>query len=382
MGHSSFTRTLYESARSASVPDYGTAGATTRKAEQQAYSTGNLDPLVDPSEYGVIRLSLPRVSKKDDGTYELNIGTPMPIETRVDTTGSMGNNVDVAMEVLPDAFELWNQVLPGYDLQIATGIFGDHKDRFPLCRPQFEMEASKIVKQLSLMVPGRSGFDAPEDPDIGIFGGAYLTRAYINRIGLKRYDFTVTDAPGRGVIAINDLKKIYGDEVFNKVKENGYHIDTRAPVNLSEVWDDLITQAHAFILLVDPCHETRKFWETHCGKERVVTIADIKYLPHIQAVIIGLTEGTLPLTDINKFLTSNNLSPNVANSISLSMAKIPIHAQMQLANYTKKPVKGDIFEGKPNIWEDTNLWPIHKIAQNENTNSENDSENMQEDDWL
>lgn len=69
------------------------------------------------------------------------------------------------------------------------------------------------------MVPGRSGFDAPEDPDIGIFGGAYLTRAYINRIGLKRYDFTVTDAPGRGVIAINDLKKIYGDEVFNKVKE-------------------------------------------------------------------------------------------------------------------------------------------------------------------
>ena len=89
-------------------------------------------------------------------------------------------------------------------------------------RKSFAMQAQKIADQLTMMVPERDGGDLPEDPDIGIFGGAYLCRHYINRIGLKGYDFTITDAPGRGLIDSRQLRRVYGDEVFDKCVDNGH----------------------------------------------------------------------------------------------------------------------------------------------------------------
>ena len=136
MGREVFTRSTYKAVKA----DKGVGEReVTKRAEQRAKSTGKLDPLVDPSGFGVIRLSLPRVEQKDD-IWEMLVGCPVPVETRVDTTGSMGGNVDVAMRVLPDAFESMSEVLGGYDIHIATGIFGDVSDMFPLCRPQCERE--------------------------------------------------------------------------------------------------------------------------------------------------------------------------------------------------------------------------------------------------
>jgi len=185
MGKETFSRTAYVRSfkKHASEPGHATADA-----ERQAKITGKLNPLVDPSTYGVIRRSLLRFEQREDGLLVVAVGTPIPIETRVDTTGSMGHNVEVALEVLPNMYEFCQDVLPGYDLQIATGIFGDVCDNFVLCRPQFEMVADKIVQQLTLMVPEHGGGDSPEDPHYGLFGAAYLTDAYINRIGLKGYD--------------------------------------------------------------------------------------------------------------------------------------------------------------------------------------------------
>jgi len=74
-----------------------------KKAEQHAHETGKLNPLVDPAGYGVIRRSLPRFTEKD-GHFILNVGTPMPIETRIDTTGSMGNNIDICLRVMKKSF--------------------------------------------------------------------------------------------------------------------------------------------------------------------------------------------------------------------------------------------------------------------------------------
>lgn len=375
MGHKVYTRSLYMNAL---ATEKVTDKHVTRVAEQKAFSTGKLEPLVDPSGFGVIRLSLPRVEKVETG-YKLTVGTPMPIETRVDTTGSMGGNVDVAMKVLPDAFELWAQVLPGYDVQVATGIFGDVCDKFPLCRPQFEMHVEKIVKQLTMMVPERNGGDAAEDPDIGIFGGAYLTRAYINRIGLKSYDFTVTDAPGRGRVDVKVLQRVYGDEVFDKIKENGHEVEKRGgTVSLSDIWEKLLERSHAFVIQIDNADSTTRFWREHAGKNRVIRLCDTKFLPHVQAVIIGLTEGTLSPNDIGGFLKSNNVEQKIIDSIYKEVADIPLAAQMQLKNYEQKPKKGDIFSGKPNIWDDSNIWPT-QTAEAESEKSEEPSE--EQDEW-
>jgi len=375
MGREVFTRSLYTAAKStASV----SSTHVTKRAEQKAIETGKLEPLVDPAGFGTTRLSLPRVEKKEDDTWEMLVGTPMPIETRVDTTGSMGNNVDVAMDVLPDAFESWSKVLDGYDIQVATGIFGDVKDNFVLCRPQFEMDALKIVKQLTLMVPEHGGGDNPEDPDLGIFGGAYLCRHYINRIGLKGYDFTVTDAPGRGIIDPEVVKRVFGDKAFDKASENGHQISQRGPIQLKDVWSALLDRAHAFVLLVGHSRDTKHFWSEHVGSERVISLPNTKHLPCVQAAIIGLTEGTLTLNDTVEFLQQLNMKKKDAETVSESLANIPIGAQMQLPNFSKIPKKGDVFEGKPDVWEDKYLWPVSNAMET----ADNEQAPEETDDWL
>lgn len=355
MGRNTFTRAAYASAHTAYVPPTGPA---TRAAEQKAHNTGKLNPLVDPAEYGVIRRSLLRFEERPDGLLELTVGCSMPVETRVDTTGSMGGNVDVALRVLPQAYDLCSSVLPGYDLHMATGIFGDVVDRFVLCRPQFEMLAEKLVEQLTLMVPERNGGDATEDPQYGLFGGAYLTAAYVNRIGLKRYDFTVSDAPGREHLSERQLIRVFGDEVFDKVADNGHRIDRNNLPSTKEVVDALLDQAHAFFLQVDNSSRTAVSWEDVFGPERVVALPSTELLPQVQATIIGLTEGTLSLDGVADFLTSNNVSKRDADAIVRSVANIPIGAQVPFREGIRVPQKGDLFRAKPDVFSGDDLWPI------------------------
>ncbi|MAG45031.1 hypothetical protein CL633_04055 [bacterium] len=349
MGKETLSRTTYKSAVKRYVT---TRGSVTVKAEQQARKTGKLHQLVDPAGYGAIRRSLPRFEQEDNSLWGLTVGTPIPIETRVDTTGSMGDNVDVALRVLPDAYELWSMMLPGYDLQIATGIFGDIQDNFVLCRPQFEMTAEKIVEQLTLMVPERDGGDRDEDPHYGLFGSAYLTSAYINKISLKGYDFTVSDAPARDWLDERQLRRIYSEEVFEKVIENGHQMNTQSLPTTKEIVQDLLKRAHAFFLQVESAQDTTKFWAKIFGPERVVVLPSTELLPQVQAAIIGLTEGTIDLQQVEEFLQQNNVNTSDARSITRSVANIPIRAQANLPNFNKRPQKGDLFNEK------TDLWPI------------------------
>src|SRR3989338_6005270 len=347
MGKRTFSRESYESASSLFA---SAEGPVTLRAEQVAHKTGKLNPLVDPAGYGVIRRSLPRLEKRADGLWVLTVGTPIPKEVRVDTTGSMGNNVDIAFRVLPRDYELCSGVLPGYDLQSAIGIFGDVGDRFVLCRPQFEMVAEKIVEQLTLMVPERAGGDAPEDPHYGLFGAAFLTALYFVRIDLKGYDFTVSDAPGRDWLDESQLRRIFGPEVFEKVAENGHKVDSRDLPSTMEVVQDLLKRAHAFFLQVGDAPSTTRFWTGVFGAERVVVLPSTELLPQVQAAIIGLTEGTLDLSSVEEFLQENNVERDDAKRIVRSVANIPIGAQAALPNFGKRPQKGDLFREKTDVW--------------------------------
>jgi hypothetical protein len=342
-----FTREAFTKASEEHVPKGGPA---TGRAEQEAHATGKLNPLVDPQGFGVIRRSLPRFVQNESGLWELTNGVPMPMETRVDTTGSMGDNVDIAIRVLPHAFEHCSSVLPGYDLQVATGIFGDVQDNFVLCRPQFEMEAEKIVPQLTLMVPERDGGDSDEDPHYGLFGGAYLTATYIEKIGLKGYDFTASDARARDRLDESQLRRIFGEEVFAKVAENGHKLNRNDLPNTVEVVQDLLKRAHAFFLQVGSNSSTSQFWHKVFGPKRIITLPDTELMPQVQATIIGLTEGTLELKKVPEFLKHANVSERWAQEIARSVANIPIGAQVALPNFSKRPKIGDLYKEKTDIW--------------------------------
>lgn len=347
MGRDTFSRSVYSLSAKKFAPE---EGPVTSGAERQSRATGKLNPLVDPQGFGVIRRSLPRLEKRKDKLWELLVGIPMPIETRLDTTGSMGGNVDTAFEVLPNMYEYCASVLPGYDLQIATGIFGDVQDMFPLCRPQFEMVAEKIVEQLTLMVPERQGGDTAEDPHYGLFGAAYLTAAHINCLDLKSYDFTVSDAPAHEKFDVRQLQRIFGGEVFEKVAENGHQINSRDLPTPKEVVHDLLGRAHAFFLQVGHNLSTTKFWEGLFGSDRVVILPSTELLPQVQATVIGLTEGTLDLREAKAFLMASNVSKVDAEQIVRSVANIPLGAQAALPNFARRPQKGDLFQKKTDRW--------------------------------
>lgn len=324
-------------------------GSTTHKGEQRHREGKGLHELVDPKGFGAIRRSLNRmVELSEKKLWQLVMGVAMLIELRFDTTGSMGDNVEKAFNSLLRSYDLLRKVLNRYDLQIINSIFGDVVDNYILCRSQAEM-AEKIADQLTMMVPEGGGGDSDEDPQYGIFGAAYLTNAAINNYGLKSYDFTVTDARGRDRVSIDGLKRVFGDNVLEKVKENGFQIKENDLPDLKQMMSDLQKRAHAFAIIIGS--DVGNWWEKYYSKERVVKLPTTDLLPEMQAAIVGLTEGTLTLKTLEEFLIEEaKLSATDAKMILRAVSGIPIGAQASLENFNKIPLEGAVFKNKTDIW--------------------------------
>ncbi|MPM78112.1 hypothetical protein SDC9_125123 [bioreactor metagenome] len=229
------------------------------------------------------------------------------------------------------------------------------------------MTSEKLVEQLTLMVPEGNGHgNHGEDPQYGLFGAAYLTASYNNRLGLKDYDFTISDEPAREYLDERELKRVFGPEVFEKLTENGFKIDHRDLPSTKEVVQDLLKRTHGFFLEAGQQYSnTHSFWVDMFGAERVVVLPDVAILPHVQAVIVGLTEGVLSMCEVVDFLTENKVSKEEARLIARSVSNIPIGAQAELRKKVelehRLPQKGDLFRAK------TDLWPIDpsEIPQDE-----------------
>lgn len=192
MGRNPFSDDDYQKARDT----LGVSQRTdvTKQAEERTRQTGRISEIVDPS-INPIRRSMIRLDPHLK-LWTVTMGTPMDIEVTCDTTGSMGGEVDTLMNTLPNLYGAVAKVLPGYDPQLCLGIFGDCGDPHVVWRPQFEMEAGKIVNYLKELSPQRQGQgNHGEDPQYAMFARAYLTWAYTNQIGLKGYHFVVTDEP-------------------------------------------------------------------------------------------------------------------------------------------------------------------------------------------
>lgn len=348
MGRARFTRDAYAYTAEKVA---GAGGDTSHAGRQRQREGKGIHPLVDPKGYDLIRKSLPRYTQREDGLWQLTVGEPMLFETRFDTTGSMGGNVKLAFDVLPESYDLVSKVLQRYDLQLLNAIFGDVVDDVVLYRSQAEM-AEKIAEQLTLMVPEAAGGDSEEDPEYGLFGGAYLTQAHINGYGLKYYDLTVTDAPTHGRIDHKNLVRVYGDAVYERVKENGHSISRQQLPDSGEIVAELLKHAHAFVLLVHPGGYTLSQWQGWYGKERVITTDSTRHLHYYQALIAGLTEGTLDLRSAVDFLWENGCGRDTARNLVRSVAHIPLGAQAMSQNFEKVPLAGSVFKEK------TDLWPV------------------------
>jgi len=332
------------------------AGSATYAGEERQRTGQGLHDLVDPAGHALVRRCLSFQEPKD-GRFVLCRGTAMPIETLLDTTGSMGRNVEVAMNSLPKFYHLLaessNAVLKRYDPQLITAIFGDYLDNYILQRSQFEFD-ERIAEQMTLMYPehGGKGNNA-EDPQYGLFGAAFLTDATITKLGLKGYHFLVTDEPGRQ-IEIDQLERVYGKEVLQRTKENGYDISSKKfPVGADEVVKDLIKRTHAFVIIVRGGLSERatSFWKGVYVSERLISLESTKGLHAVQAAIIGLTEGTLTLPNVEDFLVSSEeFSRDQALSVKKAIMHIPIGAQSNLPNFGKVPMKGAVYADKHDVW--------------------------------
>ena len=320
----------------------------TSAARQKVRETGKLDPAVDPA-IDTIRRSLIRFEATEDKKWRVSVGCPMDIESSLDSTGSMGDNVDKAIAVLPDTYKLASEMLPGYDVQIACGIFGDVVDDFVLNRPQFEMTAEKIVDYLTKMHPEGAGGDTPEDPQYAMFASAYFTAAYTNRIGLKGYFFLITDTNMHGRISKDALKRIFGNDFLDKLHENGYEGD-EVP-DLSDVVAKLKATKHAFIIVVGDDWQEYNYWAKRFGAKHVIRVPDTTRLPEIEAAIIGLTEGTLEPIDLESWLKNHQVDSFYIDCCLSDLRQVPYGEQRRLekASEYKIPKLGDIFEKKTDL---------------------------------
>lgn len=362
MGRDSFSRAAYSRVR-AQATQGGTKAATSA-AEERVRAGDGLDPLVDPKglpHLGPVRMSLPRFEREGD-LWVLTSGLPMAVETVLDTTGSMGRNVDMAFDALPQDYDMLTSgdkpVLGRYDVQIATAIFNDVEDGrgiAVLARSQFEM-AEKIAMQMAMLPPGRSGQgNGKEDPQFALFGGAYLTAPAINKWGLKYYHFTVSDEPVDENIDFRWLKAIFGDDVLDRAKENGHDFTEGNLPDTAQAVKDLQRNAHAFFLQVPGSYDStvNRQWTRLYGADHVVVLpGSTEHLHYVKAAIIGLTEGVLDLNSTKDFLLENKLGEELATRIVRAVAHIPLGAQMQAENFDRIPKAGDLFREK------TDLWPV------------------------
>jgi hypothetical protein len=345
--------TLSDAAYRKVADDAQVAGSATHVGQERRKKGLGLDPLVDPASFGVTRRSLCRFVESGDNFIMPN-GVAMSIESLLDGTGSMGSdNISVALDKLKLAYDLLSKrALSRYDLQLATTMFGDTEDDRVVQRSQFEMDV-KIAQQITLF--DLASFDGhgnyKENPEYAIFGATFLTDADIWRYGLGNYHCALSDESIVHYLDPGQIERIYGKEVWERVRENGHDVDRNNLPTTPEMLQILLKRTHAFFFLFKENYKgVRKSWTECYGRERVIDIPRTALFPFFEAAVMGLTEGVVDLQTMEDFLREASVSESDARVIKHAVAHIPIGEQVKLPNFTKIPLKGSVFAKKRDLW--------------------------------
>lgn len=333
-------------ARAAAISEKGES--VTHRGEQRARRGEGLDALVNPLSHAGSREAVNLLIPQDDGKFLLRDGVAMPVLNLVDTTGSMGGNVEVAFKGLPDSIRMLVQsprsVLSRYHVQIATGVVQDVGDLFPLEISEFEPD-NEIENQMGLLVPEHNGHDETEDYQAALWYAAYRIRTSVVKYGIKGYCFVTGDEKGRGQMDSSLAKRIADVQLQSDIPS------TKIGSEIAKTW-------HPFYLQVGAKSHATGWWQQILGEEHVIMLpSDILCLAAVQSAIIGLTEGTLDLQSVADFLVAETaesqicrLDKRAAAEIARRISHIPVGAQQKLPGFDRIPEKGSVFASRDDLW--------------------------------
>lgn len=112
--------------------------------------------------------------------------------------------------------------------------------------------------------------------------------------------------------------------------------------------EELKRQTHQFVLVLSDYYysDTVDMWRDLCGKKSVIVIDSTSQLPVIVSAIVGLTEGTLDVTDLKEHLGGGGAE------LIAQLSNIEIGAQAKLRHALPHPIPkvGDIFANKGDLW--------------------------------
>ncbi len=184
--------------------------------------------------------------------------------------------------------------------------------------------------------------------------------AYINRIGLKRYHFCVSDAPSHDRFDISTLERVFGERVLDYVRENiqahgstrSFTVATIYDLEIAEVVADLSEHAFCFFLQIENDDDVTGFWSRIYGRARVIKIPDTECSPQVQAAIVGLTEGVISIAQVKDWLIRHGINASLAQNLSDQLSQINLGAQAILRAQMPHPLPkaGDIYKTKAELW--------------------------------
>jgi hypothetical protein len=367
MGRATFSRAAYTGATAALM---SSGRATTHAAEERVREGKGLHEYVDLRQ-SIIKRSL-SFKEPAGSQFKLLRGIAMPIIDLLDTTGSMGSNVDIAMKVLPDTYEHLAQkpyaVLKDYDVHSATAIFGDYQtDPHVLQFSQFEFD-ERIGEQMGYMSPfRRGGGNGHENPEYGLYQAAFLVDAHLWNYGLKGYLFLTTDEPGAEKLTRTGMDNVYGDTDEQRIALDdaltemggklGYSLTHKDLVTSKFIVSEMLKRWHGFVLQIDADEwpTTTRYMNDRFGAERVVRVYNSSLLPLYKTAIIGLTEGVYDLEGTVLMLRAAGASEKDAQKITEHVSGIPIGAQAELRARLPHslPKAGDLFAQRADLWPTT-----------------------------
>lgn len=365
--------------RTASARSSSTADSVSRTHREQAANGKIPNSLVDPASYDGIRISRTRFEETPSGLFRLVKGPAMCISTYVDGSSSFGHTlVQQTISGLKNTFVVCSKSMPQYELWLLSGVFNDCEEcwggrpYFPLYRTQFEYDPKKIVDQLLSCVPNDGGCgNGGEDPQYAIFAEAFLTNKTITDYGLKSYAFFGSDEPMHDTLSATNLKRIFGDRVFETIQGNGFKdVNEHQVPTVKEAVKQMLETTHTFYIGLGDDYTRDRYgrtalqcWAEMLGEDRVIPLYGMsgEIVPYVQGVITGLTEGTINMMDVPKYLGEVGVSKSDASTITKAVMNVPVGAQAKLLSQLPHPLpkEGDLFNNK------TDLWPIDpsKIAE-------------------
>lgn len=329
------------------------AGEAVTGLGDQARQEGKpLDRNVDPRSGGVQRLSYNYMEEALPTGWKLVRGIAVPVSTDLDATGSMHENFGIAFEAIPNVQRYLERLLERYHRQFSTGAIQDVYDQglrggrvdnpvLAYQKTQYE-DDQRIYKQMRHFQLARNGDDSIEDHQLALWYMANRTKTDILRYGLLGYYFIISDEIGRDWVTAKDVKDVFGLDL------------QAARVRTGDVAQKVLEMRHTFYLQVYSHSHTTSWWGEMIGRERVVILPETRLIPEVQAVIIGLTEGTLKdLSEARTFLEEDaHLSRRETESVLSAVIDVPKLAQASRPGFNDIPKAGDVFA------EERDVWPI------------------------